>query len=88
MFSCCWRSSCSSCCSRCSGVSLQSLEHIHRCAMRAETRQHLAWELTAACRRCPARPQLFPCRAEEVRAKFERYGAIRDVYLPKDYCEF
>ncbi|KAL4421443.1 hypothetical protein ABPG75_010734 [Micractinium tetrahymenae] len=24
-------------------------------------------------------------RAEEVRAKFERYGAIRDVYLPKDY---
>lgn len=27
------------------------------------------------------------CRAEEVRAKFERYGTVRDVYLPKDYCE-
>jgi len=27
------------------------------------------------------------CRADEVRAKFERYGAIRDVYLPKDFCE-
>jgi hypothetical protein len=27
------------------------------------------------------------CRAEDVRAKFERYGPIRDVYLPKDYCE-
>ena len=25
--------------------------------------------------------------AEEVRAKFERYGPIRDVYLPKDFCE-
>ncbi|EFN54489.1 hypothetical protein CHLNCDRAFT_17896, partial [Chlorella variabilis] len=24
-------------------------------------------------------------RAEEVRGKFERYGPIRDVYLPKDY---
>jgi hypothetical protein len=27
------------------------------------------------------------CRAEEVRAKFEKYGPIRDVYLPKDFCE-
>ncbi len=25
--------------------------------------------------------------AEEVRAKFERYGPIRDIYLPKDFCE-
>ncbi|KAI7835646.1 hypothetical protein COHA_010460 [Chlorella ohadii] len=24
-------------------------------------------------------------RAEEVRAKFERYGPIRDIYLPKDF---
>lgn len=28
-----------------------------------------------------------PCSAEEVRAKFERYGPIRDIYLPKDFCE-
>ena len=27
------------------------------------------------------------CSAEEIRAKFERYGPIRDVYLPKDFCE-
>ena len=32
-------------------------------------------------------PFLHGCRAEEVRGKFERYGPIRDVYLPKDYCE-
>jgi RNA recognition motif-containing protein len=25
------------------------------------------------------------CRSEEVREKFERYGEIRDIYLPKDY---
>jgi hypothetical protein len=24
-------------------------------------------------------------RAEDIRAKFERYGEVRDVYLPKDY---
>lgn len=24
-------------------------------------------------------------RADDVRAKFERYGDVRDVYLPKDY---
>lgn len=25
------------------------------------------------------------CRADEVREKFERFGEIRDVYLPRDY---
>ncbi|KAM1253267.1 hypothetical protein FF1_041282 [Malus domestica] len=25
------------------------------------------------------------CRAEELRAPFERYGEVRDVYIPKDY---
>ncbi|CAN6568801.1 unnamed protein product [Malus baccata var. baccata] len=25
------------------------------------------------------------CRAEELRASFERYGEVRDVYIPKDY---
>lgn len=25
------------------------------------------------------------CRPEELRVPFERYGAVRDVYLPKDY---
>jgi len=24
-------------------------------------------------------------RAEEIRELFERYGPVRDVYLPKDY---
>lgn len=24
-------------------------------------------------------------RPEDVRAKFERYGEVRDIYLPKDY---
>jgi hypothetical protein len=53
----------------------------------------------AGCRTLPAAPAAAPrdigtpnsiilaCRAEEVRAKFEKYGPIRDVYLPKDYCE-
>lgn len=25
------------------------------------------------------------CRPDDVRYKFERYGEIRDVYLPRDY---
>ena len=25
------------------------------------------------------------CRADEVREKFERFGEIRDVYLPRDF---
>ena len=30
---------------------------------------------------------MFPliCRPEELRIPFERYGVVRDVYLPKDY---
>ena len=26
----------------------------------------------------------FWCRAEEVRARFEKYGRVRDVYLPRE----
>lgn len=28
---------------------------------------------------------VYVCRAEEVREKFERFGEIRDVYLPRDF---
>lgn len=31
-----------------------------------------------------------PHRADDLRTKFERYGEVRDIYLPKDYysgCE-
>lgn len=28
---------------------------------------------------------LYHDRPEDVRAKFERYGEIRDIYLPRDY---
>ena len=46
--------------------------------------------LHAPCSPLPtAHPSPAPvcCSAEEVRAKFERYGPIRDIYLPKDFCE-
>jgi hypothetical protein len=36
---------------------------------------------------CPSYSLLLTCRGDEVKAKFERYGPIRDVYLPKDFCE-
>lgn len=28
---------------------------------------------------------LFDCRPEELRVPFERFGLVRDVYIPKDY---
>lgn len=28
---------------------------------------------------------LFLCRSDELRALFERFGEVRDVYLPRDY---
>ncbi len=36
----------------------------------------------------PIRMRLFVSvrrRAEDLRAKFEKYGEVRDVYLPRDY---
>lgn len=28
---------------------------------------------------------IFFCRSDELRALFERFGEVRDVYLPRDY---
>ena len=52
----------------------------------AAARRRLRRRHVAAATAHPS-PAPVCCSAEEVRAKFERYGPIRDVYLPKDFCE-
>ena len=47
--------------------------------------QAAAAAAAAAC--TDARSARPSCSAEEVRERFEKYGPIRDVYLPKDFCE-
>mgnify|MGYP001810525211 CR=1 FL=1 len=65
--------------------------------MRGNTMQSAAARCEHASRTSEAPPPPPPaadtslpvsrCSMDDVRAKFEKYGAIRDVYLPKDFCE-